>query len=332
MRSAAQRWVYGSFAVLVMGCSGGGGGSSPIASLPLADIDPQSAPIIAGAVTKAAVDGSDLGEFAGFAGGGAVLRAPDSQIFAKIGTLQASQTQALRARALNGELQTPIPPEQQDCAVSGTVTISGDIANPLTLSANDTFTLVFAACDDGAGVVNGTYAMRITSFSGDLLSGSFVLGVSVALTGFQFTENEQTVTVNGDVSVSMTADASPTQTITVTASSLSISDGGSNHTLANYMAMQTVDQFTGAYTLDVSGTLSGSEFSGRVTFETTIELAGDGTGFAFAGEIRINGALSATIDVIVLDGALVRLEIDYDGDGAIDEIVDTSWAELLAQP
>ena len=212
------------------------------------------------------------------------------------------------------------------------MTVSGEVANPLTLSANDTFTLVFAACDDGAGVVNGTYAMRITSFSGDLLSGSFALGVSVTLTGFQFTENEQTATVNGDISVSMTADASPTQTISVTASSLSVSGGGSSHTLTSYSATQTVDQLTGAYTLDVSGSLSGSEFAGRVMFATTIDLVGDGTGFAFDGEIEINGALSATIHVIVLDGELVRLEIDYDGDGVIDELVDTSWSELLAQP
>jgi len=332
MRSAARNWVFGSFAALVVGCSGGGGGDSPVTSLPLAEIDSQSAPIIAGAVTKAAVEGSDLGEFAGFTGGGAVLQAPDSQVFAKIGTIQASQTQALRARALYGDLQTPIPPEQQDCAVSGTVTVSGDIANPLTLSANDTFTLVFAACDDGAGVVNGTYAMRVTTFSGDLLSGSFALDVSVTLTGFQITANDQTATVNGDISVAMTVNASPTQTISVTASSLSVSDGSASHTLTGYSAMQTVDQLTGAYTLDVSGTLSGSDFSGRVTFATTIDLVGDGTGFAFDGEIQINGARSATIHVIVLDGVLVRLEIDNDGDGVIDEIVDTSWAELLAQP
>ena len=36
--------------------------------------------------------------------------------------------------------------------------------------------------------------------------------------------------------------------------------------------------------------------------------------------------------VIILDAQLVRLDIDFDNDGMIDEIVDTTWAELLAQP
>jgi hypothetical protein len=336
MKKTATGLMLGSLACLVAGCSGGGGsdgssssGSSAI-ELPPAEISSANAPIIAGAVTQAAVEGSDVGEFAGFAGGGAIVGGSADQVFAKIGSVQSNQFESLRERVLTGELQAAIPPETTDCAVSGTVTVSGDVANPLTLTGGDTFTLVFDACDDGAGIVDGTYAMRITSFSGDLLSGSFSMSIAVTLTDFELTADGQTVSINGDVSVSMTSSASPTQTVTMTSSSLSVSDGTDSHTLTNYSAVQSIDQLTYAYTLEVSGALSSSAFDGTVTFATSVELVGDGTGYAFSGEIRVTGAQSATIEIIVLDSDLVRLEIDLDGDGVIDEIVDTTWAELLA--
>lgn len=331
MKTTATGLMLGSLACLAAGCSGGGGseGSSTIVSPP-AEITTANAPIIAGAVTQAAVEGGDVGEFAGFAGGGAIVGGSADPVFAKIGNVQSSQFQSLRERVSTGELQAAIPPETTDCAVSGTVTVSGDIANPLTLTGGDTFTLVFDACDDGAGIVDGTYAMRITSFSGDLLSGDFSMSIAVTLTGFDLTADGQTVSVNGDISVSMTSSASPTQTVTMTSASLSVSDGTDSHTLTSYSAVQSVDQFTSAYTLEVSGTLSSTAFDGSVTFVTSVELVGDGTGFAFSGEIRVTGAQSATIEIIVLDGDLIRLDIDLDGDGIIDEIVDTSWAELLA--
>jgi hypothetical protein len=333
MNAAIKALIYGGLSVLVLGCSGGGGdnGSQTVVAPP-AEIDSANAPKIAGAVTKSAIEGSDLGTFAGMTGGGgAILGGPDGQVFSKIGGIQSTQLQALRDRALAGELQAVIPPETTDCAMGGTVTISGTIANPLTLSGGDTFTLVFAACDDGAGVVNGTYAMRITSFTGDLIGGTFSMAVSVTLTGFQMTADEQIVSVNGEISVSLATNASPTQSVSMSSSSLRVSAGGSSNTLTNYSAVQSIDQFTGAYTLDVSGTLSSSEFSGSVTFATSVDLIGDGTGFAYSGQVRINGAQSATIEIIVLDGQLVRLDIDFDGDGVIDEIVDTTWAELIAQ-
>jgi hypothetical protein len=44
----------------------------------------------------------------------------------------------------------------------------------------------------------------------------------------------------------------------------------------------------------------------------------------------ITGAAGSTIRVIALDELTVRLEMDYDGDGAVDEIRDITWEEAIS--
>ena len=241
------------------------------------------------------------------------------------------QTESLAAKALSGTLQDSIPPQTEACLVSGSVTVSGQISNPLTLSASDTFTMEFSACDDGAGAVSGTYSMRVTSFSGDLLSGSFALDVTVTLTGFAVTDAGETMTANGSLSMSLDYTAAPTLSISMTATSLTVSDGSSSQTLTSFSMTQTVDALTSGYSITVSGSLTSSAFDGEVDFSTTATLVSDGAGYAYTGQISITGAANATIDIIVLDGTLIRLAIDLDGDGTPDEFVDTTWDELLAQ-
>jgi len=321
--------------VLLIGCGGGGGnggGSTTAVTTPPAQITSQNAPVIAGAVVQTALEGGGLGSFAGLgSGAGSVLTDPGPQLFSTLGGIHKSQTDSLQAKARMGVLQAAIPAQMTDCINAGSVTVSGNVANPTTLSVNDTINLVFSACDDGAGVVNGTYAMRITSFSGDLVSGSFSFGVTVTLTDFQVVEGGEIVTANGDVSISLDTGTLPTLTVSVTANSLSVSTGTSSQTLSNFSVTETVDDVTLAYMMDASGSLTSSAFTGSVTFATAASLQGDGLGYAFSGELTITGAGSASISVLVLDDVFVRLEIDLNGDGIAEEIVDTTWDEVVAQ-
>ena len=48
------------------------------------------------------------------------------------------------------------------------------------------------------------------------------------------------------------------------------------------------------------------------------------------GELFIQAAGNTAIVFIVIDGDTVRLEIDINGDGEPDEVVDVTWDELLA--
>jgi len=211
------------------------------------------------------------------------------------------------------------------CTGGGTVTLSGNIANPATLGANDTITFDFASCVEGDTTTNGRFSMRVTSFSGDLASGTFSFAVTTTLTSFQVTVAGETATVNGAVSVSISASGSMLST-TVTSGSISVVDGASSSTLHNYSSVHTLT--SGSFTLDVSGSLTSSDFSGTVNFSTTALLQGMGDAYAYTGQLLITGANGATIKVIVLDSAYVRLEVDSNGDGVVDATVDLTWDDL----
>lgn len=332
MNSVARSLITGIPILILAGCGGGGagGGASQTAAVTPADITSLNAPVIAGAVMQSALEGGGLGAFAGV-GSGSIVQGPNSQLFATLGEIQKTHTESLRQKAQYGVLQDTIPPQMTDCLNGGTVTVSGEVTNPLTLSPTDSFTLIYTACDDGAGIMNGTYEMSVTGFNGDLLSGMFVFDVTVTLTAFEITDAGETVTANGSISISLDLTASSTMSVSVTSTGLTVAEGSSSHTLGSFSVTQTVDQLTSAYTMTVSGALTSSAFTGRVTFSTSIALQSDGLGYAFTGEVTITGADSASITVIVIDDVLVRLEIDLDGVNGPDEIVDTTWAELLAQ-
>jgi hypothetical protein len=74
-----------------------------------------------------------------------------------------------------------------------------------------------------------------------------------------------------------------------------------------------------------------SAFDGEVQFSTTVALQGSGEDNPLSGEFLITGADSATIKVIPLDSLNVRLELDLDGDQAVDAngVIDMTWQELL---
>jgi hypothetical protein len=83
-----------------------------------------------------------------------------------------------------------------------------------------------------------------------------------------------------------------------------------------------------AVTLDVSGSLSSSDFSGTVHFETTTPLQGDGSQNLLSGELMITGANGTSISVLVLGDQTVELRIDLDGNGSVDETLTMGWDEL----
>ncbi len=329
MSTVTKFFASGICSLLLIGCSGSGGDDgNTIVTVPLADITTANAPGIAGAVMKTAVESGGLGVFAG-PGGGAVLSNPNSQIFASLGNIQKSQTDSLTQKVRSGVLQETIPPTDELCAISGTVTVSGQVDNPMTLGPTDVFTLVFSDCDDGAGIVNGTYSMQVTSFGGDLLSGSFTIGVTVSLTAFQIDDGQELVTANGSVAMTIDYTAAPTLTISMTTTSLTVADGTSSQTLSSFSLTQTINELDSSFSMTVSGALTSSEFTGRVTFSTSADLLNDGTGFAYTGQITISGSGGASIRVIVLDDMLVSLEVDLDGDGGLEAVIPTTWDELI---
>jgi len=309
--------------VALSGCGGGGGGDdTPVAP---AAITTTNATTIASAVMGASLDGGDLGSFASFGTTAGPLAAPKTaRILSAVTETQNAQVGALLKRAQSAP-QAAIPPETTPCTNGGTVALSGNIGSQGTLSPNDTIVFDFASCVEGDATVDGRFSMQVTSFSGDL-GGTFMLGVNVTLSSFKVTVGNAAATVVGSIAISISAVGASSVSTTVTSSSISVTEGGATHTLSHYSSSRTLA--SGLFSLDVSGTLTSTNFAGSVTFDTATRLQGTDGSFAFAGQIVITGANGATIKVTALDGTFVRLEVDTNGDGVVDATADVHWTDL----
>ena len=130
-------------ALLIAACGGGGNGlDTTETSSDALSISVNNAPAAAKASYNAALGSSDLADLGGSIG----ISASVPGDFSK--TAPGAQASGFLAGVMQ---KIPFGPDVFPCAVSGTVTISGNIENPLTLTPGDNFAVVSTACDDGLG-------------------------------------------------------------------------------------------------------------------------------------------------------------------------------------
>jgi hypothetical protein len=269
----------------------------------------------------AAFDSGDLANVGGSIGASAT--APGS-------AAPTANTQ-LSGFLVNALQQIPFGPDEFPCVVSGSVTISGDIADPLTLTVGDTFSIEATACDDGIGeVVDGLISMTVTDFSGDFLLGTYLLGMNAFLDGLQVTTATDVISSTGDASIALDTTATPFVSASVSGSSMAASSNASTETLTNYATEQSVDAgiAPAPYTLTSRGTVNSSQLADLVSYSTPVQFQGDGVDYPYTGELLLTGGNSSA-RLIAVDNVNVRVELDSDGDGIVDVTVDTTWNALL---
>ena len=317
--------------VLTLGACGGGGSGGTTAAPP-----PPVAPAVINSANAETVAASSVdvalqtGSFDGFIG----LTGLTVTSTGGVSKLSAVQTASrmVKATVSNSVIsQVPVGPVTEPCAVSGSVTISGDIANPETLTAGDFFNVDWNNCDDGQGqVIDGLLVYSITSFEGDATTGQSLLGITLTFTAFQVTEGTNFYSVDGDASFTVDTRTPPVTVATMSGSTFTISSNGSTETLSNFSTTVTENagMFPSSYTIDAMGTITSTEFDGSVTYDTVVLFQSIGEAYPYAGELLVTGANNATLRLIALDEVNVRIEADYDGDGAVDETIDTTWDAL----
>jgi hypothetical protein len=84
------------------------------------------------------------------------------------------------------------------------------------------------------------------------------------------------------------------------------------------------------YMRSSSGTLDSTQLSGVIRYSTPVTFQGIGSDFPNAGEFLVQGATSS-LRLIAENNTDVSIEIDSDGDGNVDQTIETTWAELMAQ-
>ena len=304
------------------GSSDGGGLAGPVSPQSDLSIDSGNGQDVARASFLAATRSIDLAGLVGnsgvVAGSGAGISKP-----AAPGTIAKPVRVAISS--------VPFGPETLPCDVSGSITVSGDLANPTTLSAGDVINIDADNCDDGLGeVIDGEINFSVDAFNGDIFSSLYDMTMSMDISNFQVTTTADVVMSNGDTTVRLNTLTTPAVSASVSGLSLTIDSNSSLESLTNYASNQTIDGGVtpSPFTMDSSGTLDTSQLTGVVNYSTPVVFQGFDSDYPSSGELLVSGANSSA-RLIAVDNVNVRVEIDIDGDGMVDDTIDTTWDELL---
>jgi hypothetical protein len=223
-------------------------------------------------------------------------------------------------------------PITDTCAVSGTVTVSGSPANdPVTIAVGDVFVLVFDACDDGDGyTIDSSFSLKVMELVGD--PGTDVYRLRYALLDMSLTVASSVNSYTAsDSEFQLICDslAFPVIVLTSGAESLQLSSQADVYSWNFGVQAITVNTDISPITTlrEARESRMKSDLLGDyLYYKTIMPLQGADNQNPESGEILISG--NGTVRIVIESSASVRLEIDADGDGNIDDYQYTTWAAL----
>lgn len=228
--------------------------------------------------------------------------------------------------------QIPFGPEPVPCDVRGTMTVSGNIQNPLTLTAGDTISIEASECDDGLGeIIDGIINFTVDEFSGTVDNGLYELTMALEIIDFQVTTPDDVLLSNGDVTVTVNTFRTPFVSTTVGGESLTLDLNGASETLVGYSTTETFDGglVPSPYTMTASGALDSTQLGGTVRYSTPVTFEGADLGYPHAGELLIHGQHNTSVRLIALENGAVRILIYSSGNVEPDETIESTWEALL---
>lgn len=266
---------------------------------------------------------------------GGIAEVGDPSIVASApGDGYAIAQQALAPEDLALEVISLIPfgPVVEPClGGTGTVSLSGDLASPDTLTAGDFFLIEYEVCDTGQGeVIDGIVELTVTDFTGDLFLGTYLVAMDAIIDNLNVATGTDSVTTDGDASIALDTSNLPFVSTGVSGSSMTQTMNAGTEILTSYRSDQTLDgnQEPPPFTLDASGGLDSSQLPGSVTYSTPTEFRGFVPGYPGEGVLLVEGDNSSA-RLVVIDENNVRVEIDNNGDGTVDDVFDLTWDEFL---
>jgi len=315
--------------VLLAACGGSSNDTNAGNPSPLA-INGSNAVQVSGAAYGAASSSGEYGDYAGAAG----IMSSGSGNLAK-----ATVDRQAKATIAGAVQQIPFGTGPTECQVGGTIEISGDISDPISLasgilSPGDSFRVDYVACDDGIGeVLDGRIDMVVGDpFVGDILSGAYELTMDIEITDFQVTTDSDVILSNGDTTSTLNTLEAPYVEASVSGNSITADSNAGSETLSAYSSAQTFDGRVAPapYTMSASGTLDSTQIGGVVDYSTPVTFEGVDTGYPTAGILLVEGADSAARLIAQANGVDVVIEIDANGDGTFESTINTTWEALAA--
>lgn len=302
------------------GGGGGGGGGGPVGPSPTLAIDGANAQEVASTAYQAATGVMASG---GLIVGDEVKLAPRPKSVLGRFTMNLAKTlkerQASESAATRTHFNGTFP-----CTYSGTYTYDSDDVTYANITFNN--------CSDFPGeTINGLISVTVTGSGPTSLSANVSINLTFSESGFP------PVTMSGGYSFSYSENAT-TASVSINGNSLTISDGTDTITLANFGFTYSEDLFTGDVSASVNFSLTSTGLGGTVTVTTLTPLQAYGyAAYPHAGVVEVVGANNTRCRLTVNGNESylpvaqqVTIEVDTDGNGTFDVIINTSWAALDA--
>jgi len=233
------------------------------------------------------------------------------------------------------------------CGTGGTVTVTGYPENdPASLSVEDAFDLTFTDCDDGDGYsIDGSFSLIVVQLNGDLRTDVFKIDYDLQSVDVEINFDDDTKIVSRDSSrMELIWDSIefPVTVFSARPYVLHLTSETDVYSLFNVgVHSQTVSADSSDTTtlVDIGETkLSSHSFFDLVDYKNTVPQVNYKTIFPLrfidgqdpeSGEILISQVQrDGTIRIVIESSASVRLDIDKNGDGNIDDTQFTTWTAL----
>ncbi|MDH3273948.1 MAG: hypothetical protein OEM64_01710 [Gammaproteobacteria bacterium] len=291
-------------------------------------IDANNAMAVASAAYAAALDSGELAGLAGTTGLTSTKTGGSSKPLPQV-----------RTNGLLGQIVQKIPlgTEVYECLMTGMVSVTIDIVDPLVLAAGafsvgDNFLVDYDNCNDGADeTIDGIIDLTVSAFEGDIFSGLYDLSMTMIITALQVTTPTDVISTNGNATARLNLLELLYAEATVSGSSVTLDYNNMSDTLIDFSSMQTVD--VGAldqpYTMVTQGTLTTTRLAGSVVYSTPVMFAGLGSSYPYTGEFFVAGE-NSSIRLVADNDVDVHIDIDSNGDTVVDETIVTTWAELTS--
>ncbi len=248
------------------------------------------------------------------------------------------QVYQLAAHANGGNLVVGISVNQNiPCAISGSSTVSGNLASSSGFSNADTISMTFTNCADSAGTMNGKFSVTFNNMSGiPNSSGAWSGTMNTTFSNLNLILSGGTVTMNGDMSIQISQTNASNKTFSASGNSFQITAaaGGKTRstTLTSYSLTGSIAN--GVVTTSTNGTFRGN-FNGNGDADYTLKTtkafrAAVGSSSPTEGTLTITASDKTSVTMTIVSPTSVRIDTDSNGDGVIDSTTTSTLSAFLA--